>query len=228
MKKMISLSLALCFLLALAIQAGATSIKNDLSPEELYQEYLAVVDRVSQESGVEISVCPLDEMDRNNMDSLDEFTADVYDLRDTVLSINTSNTLEESTGTIQPFASYTNPSGKGAGDKYVNLNKSGGQNAPYFVFNFYAHFYVAGSNNNFWIKQGPDQISITRVRGPVDYDSIAVGSPKISTSTSGTTVNKKVTQRFDIMKDGTLTAIAYPYVVYSLETTTGVITGRAH
>ena len=231
MKKMISLALAICMALALAVPAGA-AMPDNKTAEEVYQEYQEVADCVKEESGVDISICPLSEMDKDHMKSVEEVKKDICELRDTILAISNFDGVSDEMGNQMRRVSHSNPSAKGPGDKYVGLNKtperSAGAPLTSFIFGFNAHFYVSGTENNYWLKVGPDQIKVSMERIPNGYSCTTNGSPIVTTQTTGTQVNKKVTQNIKFYKDGTCFATAPVYVVFSLNTQAGVITGRAH
>lgn len=60
-----------------AVDAGQTSVDVEKTPGELYQEYLAIADRVNEEYGTDICIIPLEEMDPSDMPTLASVEEDV-------------------------------------------------------------------------------------------------------------------------------------------------------
>lgn len=88
-KRFGALILALILACSLAIPVGAANIEK--TPEELYQDYLNAADEINAKYGSNISIVPLEEMDPNDMPTLEEVRADVTELATMVACSTTTS-----------------------------------------------------------------------------------------------------------------------------------------
>lgn len=89
-KRMISLSLALCLALCLAIPAGAAVTEKNVISAEQYQEYIEIAKRVSQQTGVDVTVRPISEI--TNVYTANEFELELLDFCNVVAQVQNSST----------------------------------------------------------------------------------------------------------------------------------------
>lgn len=88
-KRFGALMLALVLAFSLAIPARAVHMEK--TPEELYQDYLNAADEINAKYGTNVSIVPLEEMDPNDMPTLEEVCADVTELATMVACSSTTS-----------------------------------------------------------------------------------------------------------------------------------------
>lgn len=102
-----SLILALLIALSSAISAGAAKVAQ--TPEELYQEYLSVAAEINEALGTDISIIPLEDMDPNDMPTVEEVASNVRELAMMKVSMrNSMNAAQTENSAIAPCALGTN------------------------------------------------------------------------------------------------------------------------
>lgn len=224
MKKVIAALLALCVFHLVGVSAFAAKVEK--SPKELYQEYEAIVEEANEIYGLDLTLCPLEDMDQDHMSPVQGFQADVDELVETILFMeNQQGGQEPGQSFFQGlFLKLFGPSkeDRGVGTKTVSVNTAFyatclGMDwtlSPIFVVNT-----PAGEPS--YYLEGVRSVDMTPGTLPAGYEAVANGSPWYEV-----TANKKhctVYQQFTLTKNsvsGTVT----PWVEFHVDAGTGVIT----
>lgn len=146
MKKMISLALATCMALALAVSVGAAGTEDMVVSEEQYQKYEEIAQQVSEETGVGVVPCPREEM--NKVYTEEEYRESMVDFCKVIEAI------EQPDVTTSSVQAFNNPSAGGNGTKIMTVNMPKNYDGGYFLWTIYGRAVIAGG-------------------GPYHYDSSA-------------------------------------------------------
>ncbi len=213
-KRTLSMALALCLALSLAVPAYATSSTPTVS-EELYQEYVEIAETVSQETGINVAVCPISEMTK--VYTAEEFRGELLNFCNIIADIQKPS--------IVPFtSSTTNPSASGTGRKDLTVSTSRNIDGGYFLWRIVGHANIVVSGSSYVFNDTAID-SVTMIQSPAfgSFTSSRYGAASL-VSQSATT--RKYRQQVTLKQSG-LAITKDPislYVTFQLKTSTGVVT----
>lgn len=223
-KKIIAVLLSLYLLSSVGVSALAA--KAEQTPKELYQAYEAIVEEANETYGLDLALCPLEDLDQDHMSPVQGFQADVDELVKTILF------LDEEQGGREPepnffqglFRRLFGPSKEncGVGTKTVSVNTAvyaeglgiDWDLSPIFAVN------TPTGEPSYYLEsvRGVDMVPTTL---PTGYKAVADGSPwyEVSENQRDCTVY----QQFTLTKNA-VSGTATPWVAFHVDGDTGVIT----
>lgn len=212
-KRMISLIMTLGLSLFFAIPASASEAEAPIISAEQYQHYLEIVQRVSNERGVKITLG--DQTDISKAYTDEEFEREVREFCDVVDAI-------QNPVTVTPYGYGDNPSDGGYGEKYLKVNTAKTIDNKYFLFTITGKAMVTGTNPYSLGNVSIENVEV--VKQPDLGYTCKLSSPSRSTTVSKTV--KRATRNMTIHKNTDLMATVTIQASFSLATSTGVVTMR--
>ena len=211
-KRFGTLVLALILACSLAIPVGAANIEQ--TPEELYQGYICAIKEVNEQSGMNVTVTPLEEMDTSDMPTVETVREDAIALSETLQRMEVA--LESATE-VQ--------SSSGAGVKTVLAYSAGSWDGAYFIWKISGKFNVntsTGTPNYYFV--GVTSPSVANYSVPSGYYSVAHSA--LRTYRSADMKTYTIWQTYEVGK-GEVSAILNPQAKFTVNSNTGVVTGIA-
>ena len=211
-KRFGAVGLVLVMALALAIPAGAANVEQ--TPEELYQEYLDVAAEINETLGTDISLIPLEDMDPNDMPTVEEVTVDVRELAMMKVSMrNSINAAQTENALIAPCALGTNKP-----FQYV----TGTWLTKEFIFKCSATLVVTtptGTVNYYFQSHSEPLVDVYKCPSGYNLDDQESTVYYYSTDKKGFTVHRSY-----VVSYNSATAYFHPTVKFTVSSTSGVIT----
>lgn len=218
-KRLIALAITLCVALVMVVPAGAVAIGKQTVSDEQYQEYVKIVEEVSQEYGVEVFACPIEEMTIQY--SAEEYEAEIREFCAEMEELQNAAAISSSGD------STTNPSAPGSGTKILNVNTTRPVGNGYFGWTLRGRAVIA-STNGISPYRYSGSVSIDEVncylRPSAEYTATLVGG---SSQTSANGSIRVASQTVQIKKNGTAEATFTLSARFNLNTSTGVVTMTA-
>lgn len=207
-KQFTTLALAMILACSLAIPAGAVGTETPVVSEEQYQSYLDIANQVSEERGIEVTVCDRADMDTAYTD--EEFANELEEFCDVIEALTDSSDV----------APCSNPSEGGYGTKTdLRVNTSKNLDGGYFLFSITGTAKTEGTGP---YTLGTASIAaLTATKIPTDYScTVKAGSTTTTVSSTVKTVQKNV----DIYKKGEFMVTVTVQAKFTVNTSTGSIT----
>ena len=197
---------------SLAVPAEAANVDENI--EELYQEYVSVVDELNSQYGMEVSVAPFEEIDTSNMPTVETVRRDAIDL--SVMLQNTEAAME---------AAVEVQSSSGAGEKSVTGYSSGSWNGGFFMWTVSGTVtvYTAPGTPSYYLS-GIKNARVANYSVPAGFYSRAHSNLRYSLSSNMRTYT--VWQTYDVGK-GAVSASLNPRADFTVNSSTGVVSINA-
>ncbi len=206
-KKFATLTLALILACSLAIPAGAVGTETPVVSEEQYQSYLDIASQVSEERGIEITVCDREDMSEAYTD--EEFANEMEEFCDVVEALTNPSDV----------APYSNPSAGGMGTKSLTVNTAKNLDKNYFLFTINGTAKVTGT--------GPYALGAVSITN-IEYTKVSSGySCVLKTGSVLGTVSstvKTVQRQVEISKNNEAMTTVTIQAKFTLNTSTGSVT----
>lgn len=224
MKKIIAALLSVGMLSSIGVSALAAQAEQ--TAQDRYQAYEAIVAEANERYGLDLTLCPLADIDQDHMSPVQGFQADVDELVRTILYIEENQGGQEPEQTFfqRLFLTLFGPSkeDRGVGTKTVSVDTASYASylgldwelSPIFVVN-------TPTGDPSYYLESVRNVDMTPVTLPMGYEAVADGSPwyEVSENERGCTVY----QQFSLTKNavsGTVT----PWVAFCVDENNGVIT----
>lgn len=222
-KRLVTLMMALCLAFALVVPAGAASMEQ--TPEELYEEYIAVVEEINENYGVDLSVRPMEVFDRENMPTVETVWADATDFALRLQQARAQEQLEDMVRINKDSDSGISPLSDPTGYQSVSVNSAGYWGNAGFTWKVSASVHVnvkeSGSRSVYYYD-GILNPAVNTAQLPSGYSANALGN--LQYTLSGTTTYT-VWRNFEVYNGTTKCDSTFtPKANFNLNASTGKVT----